>query len=213
MFPVDKWDICHDQINLISEQLDTFWNRDTFMVEHQHEMSEKYDNSVAQDDTMTSLEKYSTGSNYQLQSNDLSDDSRTGLMHDKSEDLGNVIQDNNPKIKSEHVKCVSKVNKTIGDGMKIPEQVPTTDVNLTEVSDTEAINPTSSISQPLFRSHSQSHYFKRQLSKSDLLPKITIQTLDGNIKHVEERRVTTDSEGNLQLFVPPGQLTGSSENK
>lgn len=213
MFPVDKWDICHDQINLISEQLDTFWNRDTFMVEHQHEMSEKYDNSVAQDDTMTRLEKYSTGSNYQLQSNDLSDDSRTGLMHDKSEDLGNVIQDNNPKIKSEHVKCVSKVNKTIGDGMKIPEQVPTTDGNLTEVSDTEAINPTSSISQPLFRSHSQSHYFKRQLSKSDLLPKITIQTLDGNIKHVEERRVTTDSEGNLQLFVPTGQLTGSSENK
>jgi hypothetical protein len=120
------------------------------MAVHQHEMSEKCD------DTMTSLEKYSTGSNYQL-----------------------------------------------------PEQVPTTDGNLTDVSDTEAINPTSSISQPLFRSHSQSHYFKRQFSKSDLLPKITIKTLDGNIKHVEERRVTTDSEGNLQLFVPPGQTMDS----
>ena len=134
-------------------------------------------------------------------------------MHDQSEDLGNVIQDNNPTIKSEYVKCVSKVNLTISDGMKIPEQVPTTDGNLTEVSDTEAINPTSSISQPLFRSPSQSHYFKRQFSKSGLLPTITIKTLHGNIKHVEERRVTTDSEGNLQLFVPPGQLTGSSENK
>jgi hypothetical protein len=63
-------------------------------------------------------------------------------MHDQSEDLGNVIQDNNPKIKSEHVKCVSKVNQTISDGMKIPEQVPTTDANLTEVSNTEAIDPT-----------------------------------------------------------------------
>ena len=142
LFPVDKWDISHDQINLISEQLDTFWNRDTLMVEHQHEMSEKHDKYVAQDDTMTRLEKYSTGSNYQLKSSDISDDSRTGLMHDQSEDLGNVIQDNNPKIKSEHVKCVSKVNLTISDGMKIPEQVPTTDANLTEVSNTEAIDPT-----------------------------------------------------------------------
>jgi tagatose-1,6-bisphosphate aldolase non-catalytic subunit AgaZ/GatZ len=53
--------------------------------------------------------------------------------------------------------------------MKIPEQVPTTDENLTEVSDTEAIDPTPSISQPLFRSRSQSHYFKRQFSKSDQL--------------------------------------------
>ena len=97
--------------------------------------------------------------------------------------------------------------------MKIPEQVPTTDENLTEVSDTEAIDPTPSISQPLFRSHSQSHYFKRQFSKSDLVPKIAIKTLDGNIKHVKERRVTTDSEGNLQLFVPPGQTMGSSENR
>ena len=212
MFPVDKWDICHDQINLISEQLDTFCNRDTLMVEHQHEMSEKHDEYVAQNDTITSLEKYSTGSNYQLQSNDLSYDSKTGLMHDQSEDLGNVIQDNNPKIKSEHVKCALKVNQTISDEMKIPEQVPTTDENLTEVSDTEAIDPTPSISQSLFRSHSQSHYFKRQFSKSDLLPKITIKTLDGNIKHVKERRVTTDSEGNLQLIVPPGQKMGSSEN-
>jgi len=101
LFPVDKWDICHDHINLISEQLDKFWN----------------------------------------------------------------------------------------------------------------IDPTPSISQPLFRSHSQSHYFKRQFSKSELLPKITIKTLDGNIKHVKERRVTTDSEGNLQLFVPPGQTMGSSENR
>ena len=176
-------------------------------------MSEKHDKSVAEDDTMTSSEKCSTGSNYQLQSNDLSDDSRTGLMHGKSEDLGNVIQDNNPKIKSEHVKCVSKVNQTIGDGMKIPEQVPTTDENLTEVSDTEAIDPTPSISQPSFRSHAQSHYFKRQFNKSYLLPKITIKTLHGNIKHVEERRVTTDSEGNLQLLVSPGQKMGSSENR
>jgi hypothetical protein len=41
----------------------------------------------------------------------------TGLMHDQSEDLGNVIQDNNPTIKSEYVKCVSKVNLTISDGI------------------------------------------------------------------------------------------------
>jgi hypothetical protein len=53
LFPVDKWDICHDQINLISEQLDTFWIRDTLMIEHQHEMSEKHDQYVAQDDTIT----------------------------------------------------------------------------------------------------------------------------------------------------------------
>jgi hypothetical protein len=79
---------------------------------NQHEMGEKHDKYVAQDDTITTLEKYSTESNYQLQSNDLSDDSKTGLMQDQSEDLGNVIQDNNPKIKSEHVKCVSKVNQT-----------------------------------------------------------------------------------------------------
>jgi hypothetical protein len=51
------------------------------MIEHQHKMSEKHDKYVAQDDTITTLEKYSTGSNYQLQSNDLSDDSKTGLMH------------------------------------------------------------------------------------------------------------------------------------
>lgn len=186
------------------------------MVENQHEMGEKHDKYVAQDDTVTtvtSLEKYSTGSNYQLQSNDLSNDSRTGLIHDKSEELGKVVQDYNPKIQSEHVQCVSKVNQTISDGMKIPEQVPTTDDNLTKVSDTGDIDPTPSISKPLFRSHSQSHYFKRQFSKSELLPTITIKTFDGNIKHIKERRVTTDDEGNLQLFVPPGQTMGSSENR
>jgi hypothetical protein len=42
------------------------------------------DKYLAQDDTITTLEKYSTGSNYQLQSNDVSDDSKTGLMHDQS---------------------------------------------------------------------------------------------------------------------------------
>jgi hypothetical protein len=52
------------------------------------------------------------------------------------------IQDNNPKIKSEHVECVSKVNQAISDGKKIPGQVPTANENLTEVSDTEAFDPT-----------------------------------------------------------------------
>ena len=37
--------------------------------------------------------------------------------------------------------CI-KSNQTISDGIKIPEQVPTTDANLTEVSNTEAIDPT-----------------------------------------------------------------------
>jgi hypothetical protein len=50
---------------------------------------------------------------YQLQSNDLSDDSKTGLMHDQSEDLRNVIQDNNPKINVSMLNVYQKLTRQL----------------------------------------------------------------------------------------------------